>query len=138
MFLNNNFGKTVDILHRTMNVATLRREVISNNIANSDVPNFKRSDVNFEASLKNALESEKRTTMPALVSNEKHMSFYNPTDYRTVRPRRVLDYLTQVDENGNNVDPEKELIMANQNQMMYELMAESMAFQFRQINIVTR
>ena len=42
-----------------MDVATLRRNVIANNIANANTPNFKRSDVNFESQLKRALDSEK-------------------------------------------------------------------------------
>ena len=52
MFTNNNFGKSVDILHRSMDASMLRRSVVSNNIANSDTPEFKRTDVNFEAELK--------------------------------------------------------------------------------------
>ena len=58
MFLNNSFGKTVDILHRTMDAATLRQQILANNIANADTPNFKRSSLNFESELKRALESE--------------------------------------------------------------------------------
>ena len=45
MFLNTNFGKTVAILQRGMDVASLRREVIANNVANADTPNFKRSTI---------------------------------------------------------------------------------------------
>jgi len=42
-----------------MDASLIRRDVISNNIANADVPNFKRSVVNFESELKRALNSEK-------------------------------------------------------------------------------
>ena len=52
MFEGTSFGKTVDLLQRSMDVATLRRQVIADNIANADVPNFKRSVVDFESSLK--------------------------------------------------------------------------------------
>ena len=41
------FGKNLELLTREMDVTTLRRNVIANNIANADTPNFKRSDVNF-------------------------------------------------------------------------------------------
>jgi len=57
--IGNDFSKTVDILQRAMDASLIRRDVISNNIANADVPNFKRSVVNFESELKRALNSEK-------------------------------------------------------------------------------
>ena len=138
MFTGSSFGKTVDVLQRTMNTSLLRREVISNNIANAETPDFKRSDVSFETELKNALASEQKRTLPAKVTDPRHMSFNETTDYRSVRPRRVLDYLTTSKNNGNNVDIEQEMMMATQNQMMYELMSTSVGFQFSQINIVTR
>ncbi|MDR0690236.1 MAG: flagellar basal body protein, partial [Spirochaetaceae bacterium] len=47
--IENNFSKTVDMIHRAMDVNLLRRSVIANNLANAEVPNFKRSDVNFES-----------------------------------------------------------------------------------------
>ena len=138
MFTGSNFGKTVDILQRTMDTSLLRREVISNNIANAETPDFKRSDVNFEAELKKALASENKRTLPTRVTDSRHMSFNETTDYRSVRPRRVLDYLTTSKNNGNNVDIEQEVMMATQNQMMYELMSQSVAFQFSQVNLVAR
>ena len=138
MFTGNSFGKTVDVLQRTMDTSLLRREVISNNIANAETPNFKRTDVNFEAELKKALNSENKRSLPARVTDPRHMSFNEVTDYRSVRPRRVLDYLTTSKNNGNNVDIEQEVMMATQNQMMYELMSQSVAFQFSQVNLVVR
>ena len=138
MFTGSSFGKTVDILQRSMDTSLLRREVISNNIANAETPDFKRSDVSFEAELSKALASENKRTLPAKVTDPRHMSFNQTVDYKSVRPRRVLDYLTQSKNNGNNVDIEQEVMMATQNQMMYELMTQSVSFQFSQINIVTR
>ncbi len=138
MFLNNSFGKTLDILHRTMDVALLRRDVIADNIANADTPNFKRSDVNFESSLKRALESESSGRMGAALTNERHIPFNRSLDYRDVGPRRVLDYLTTSDNNGNNVDLETESMLMLRNQLEYELMTRFVANQFNQLNLVLR
>ena len=55
----NNFFNSVDLLQRALDVETLRYEVTANNLANSEVPNFKRTEVNFESELKNAIDSEK-------------------------------------------------------------------------------
>ena len=138
MFTGSSFGKTVDILQRTMDTSLLRREVISNNISNAETPNFKRSDVNFESELQKALASENKHTLPARVTDPRHMSFNRTTDYRSVRPRRVLDYLTTSKNNGNNVDIEQEVMASTENQMMYELMSQTVAWEFSQINLVVR
>jgi flagellar basal-body rod protein FlgB len=59
-------------------------------------------------------------------------------DYRTVGPKVVLDYLTTGKNNGNNVDIEREMMNATENQMMYELMTSAVSHEFRQVNIVLR
>jgi flagellar basal-body rod protein FlgB len=138
MFLNNSFGKTLDIVHRTMDVSLVRRNVIANNIANSDTPNFKRTVVNFESQLGRALASEKVHAPKAAMNHEKHIPFYRPIDYRTVEPRKVLDYLSTSKNNGNNVDVEEEMMNALHNQLNYNLMVDALSSQFRQINLVLR
>ena len=75
MFFTGSFGKHLDILQRTMNVATLRGDVIANNIANSDTPGFKRSMVNFESELTRALRSENVRPFPALLTDPRHIAF---------------------------------------------------------------
>jgi flagellar basal-body rod protein FlgB len=139
MFEASDFGKTVSLLKKSMDVTILRRDVIANNIANADVPNFKRSDVNFETSLKAALDSE--NTRPALelaVTDPKHMQIGKPMDYSLVEPRRVLDWLSTAKNNGNNVDPEQEFMDSLRNQLQYTMMTQATNFEFNQVNLVLR
>lgn len=139
MNVGNDFSKTVDILHRAMDASLVRRDVIANNMANADVPNYKRSVVNFESELKRALDSEKeRPALSLALTNEKHIPNWRERDYRAVEPRRVLDYVTTAKNNGNNVDPEEELMLSMENQLMYTLMAQAQTFEFGQINLVLR
>jgi flagellar basal-body rod protein FlgB len=139
MFEGSSFGKTVDILHRGMDVAVLRRQVISDNIANADVPNFKRSTINFEASLKKALDSERVEPVLAMATTDpRHIAGFAPSDYRSVGPRRVLDYLTTSKNNGNNVDAEQEMMDSLTNQLSYTLQAQAINFEFGQVNLVLR
>ena len=133
------FGRNLEILTREMEVSTLRRNVIANNIANAGTPNFKRSDVNFESQLKRALDSEKRVSdFPQFITNPKHIAFDKPMDWREVRPRRVLDYLTEAKNNGNNVDIEQEGMDALNNQLMYTTIAQAIGSQIQGVNIVLR
>lgn len=138
VFLGNSFGKTLDIMHRTMDVSMLRHQVSANNIANADTPNFKRSVVNFEAELKRALDSEKVVKPKACLTHEKHIPFDKVQNYRNVKPRRILDYLSQTDNNGNNVNLEEESMLLLQNQLRYTLLTRSVSDQFNRINIVLR
>ena len=139
MFSQNDFGKTVDILQRTMDVSVLRRSVISNNIANAETPNFKRSTVNFEAQLKRVLDGEAHQTEPeALVTDPRHIRFNIPQNYQDVSPKRILDYLTNSKNNGNNVDLEQETMDAQQNQMAYTMMAQAVQNEFATVNIILR
>jgi len=121
-----------------MDAATLRQQVLANNMANADTPNFKRSSLNFEAELKRALDSEAVHKPQGALTNEKHISFDRTQDYRDVRPSRFLDYLTQTDNNGNNVDAEQESMLLLQNQLRYDPLTRSISNQFTQLNIVLR
>jgi len=135
----NSFQKSVDILHRAMNANVVERSVIANNIANANVPNFKRSMVNFESELKRALDTEKQKPALELTqTNPKHFSNYKARDYRDVQIRRVLDYTSTYNNNGNNVDPEQEGMLAVKNQMAYTLYAKAVEFEFEQINLALR
>ncbi|MDR0583344.1 MAG: flagellar basal body rod protein FlgB [Treponema sp.] len=135
----NTFAKTVDLLHRAMDAGAVRRSVIANNMANASVPNFKRSIVNFESELKRALDTEKqKPALELVLSNPKHIPNFKERDYRDVQIRRVLDYTSTYNTNGNNVDPEQEFMLAVENQMTYSLLAQAATFEFSQINQVLR
>jgi flagellar basal-body rod protein FlgB len=117
----------------------LRSDVISDNIANADVPNFKRYTVNFEATLKKALESEKVEPVLAMATTDpKHISSFAVSDYAKVEPRRVLDYLTTSKNNGNNVDAEQEMMDSLTNQLSYTLQAQAVNYEFNQVSLVLR
>ena len=135
----NTFEKTIDLLHRAMDAQSIRRNVIANNIANADVPDFKRSEVNFESELKKALETEKqRPALELTLTNPKHIPNWRERNYQEVEPRRVLDYISASKNNGNNVDAEQELMLSVQNEMSYVLFAEAVNYEFSQINLVLR
>ncbi len=138
MFLNNSFGKTLDIVHRSMDVALLRRSVISDNIANADTPNFKRSVINFESELKRALDTQHNSGLKAALTDRRHIPFHRQVSYRDVGPRRILDYLSTTDNNGNNVDIEEESMALLQNQLNYEIMTRMVTNQFSQMNLVLK
>ena len=131
----NTFTRSVDLLTRAMDVNSLRYQVSANNIANAEVPNYKRQTVNFESELKKAFDSEKDTEhrFQLTRTNEKHIQLDEPYDWHTVEPRRVTDWTTSANANGNNVDPEYEAMNIMKIQLNYRLLAQLENFEFSQV-----
>jgi flagellar basal-body rod protein FlgB len=132
----NNFSNSVDLLHRALDVQSLRYQVTANNIANSEVPNYKAQSVNFESELKKAFESRdnEHNSFKMQTTDERHIQSEVPRDWKDVEPRRVSDYTTAAKANGNNVDAEKEAMDIVQIQMQYRLLTQLVNFEFNQVN----
>jgi flagellar basal-body rod protein FlgB len=131
----NTFFRSVDLLQRALDVNTLRYQVSANNMANSEVPNFKRSTVNFESELKRAFQSEEaaKNGFQLTRTDSRHIALNTPYDYRSVEPRRVLDYTTTAKANGNNVDAETEAMNVLKIQLQYKLLTQLESFEFSQV-----
>ncbi len=64
--------RSMDLLQKIMDICAYRQKILASNIANVDTPNYKAKDIDFQATLKKALESkdisysiiESPTTMP--------------------------------------------------------------------------
>ena len=140
MFLNNSFGKNMNMLHRSMDVGILRHEVLAHNMSNVNTDHFKRSDITFESALKAALDSEDpRNRFPSHRAEAVKADFAKQViDYRTVKPKKTLDFLSVAKNNGNNVDPDVEAYRVTQNILKYQLVAQTVNSHYNQINLVLR
>jgi flagellar basal-body rod protein FlgB len=138
MIFAGSFGKNLEIMTRELDVAALRQSVIANNVANADTPNFKRSVVNFESQLRRALDSEREPRFPQAITDPRDIPFDKPLDWRQVKPRRILDYLTESKNNGNNVDIEEEGTNALTNQLLYTTLVQAVTSEIQGVNIVLR
>ena len=136
----NSFVNSVDLLQRALDVESLRYQVTANNIANSEVPNYKRQSVNFESELKRAFESRDNdhNSFHMITSDPRHIQSEAPKDWRSVEPRRTTDYLTSSKANGNNVDAEEEAMNLVQIQMQYRLLTQLENFEFSQVNVAMK
>lgn len=133
--------RTQNVLEMGLNNAIVRRKVLADNIANVDVPHFKRSEVTFEANLKRAIASEEtayKEQLPTQVSDERHIHFSKPLNYKEVKSKINIDYLTTMRADGNNVDVEKEMVTAARNQMAYSIMISRLNQNYRDLHMVMR
>ncbi|MBP5443043.1 MAG: flagellar basal body rod protein FlgB [Treponema sp.] len=136
----NDFVNSVDLLQRAMAVQNLRYQVTANNIANSEVPNYKKQYVNFESELQRAFESRdnEHNSFRMITSDPRHIQSETPRDWRDVEPRRVTDWETTAKANGNNVDAEQEAMNLLQIQMQYQILSRLENFEFKQLDIAMK
>lgn len=97
-------SQSKNIIHKALDGTWQRNQLLSENIANVDTPNYKRKDVTFEQSLKRAMRNNKTTARDL-----ETMSF------RTITDQPGLSYR----KDGNNVNIETEMVYLAENQLKY-------------------
>lgn len=93
------------VLDSALDGISMRQNVIADNIANVDTPDFRATAVDFETSLRSAIASGDLDSGISATTT--------PTD-------------TPVGANGNNVDLRKETLAAMQSQFQYQMMTRAM------------
>ena len=120
----------INVLNKAAGASWTKNEIIANNIANVDTPDYKRKDLNFESLLSEALSDTSVHTknMDKKVANLK-MSSLNPdiyTEYSTLSYRY----------DGNNVDIDTEQAYLADNQIKYYTLLDSMTHEFNRLKMV--
>ena len=127
---NTNVFDYINVLDKAMDASWLRNEAISNNLANADVPGYKRQDVDFETQLAKAMHCSRYTSVDAKVHNLK-MSRLNPVVYQD-----YSGYSYRLD--GNNVDPDTEGVYLAKNQVVYQGLEASVKQEFKNLQAVIK
>ena len=118
----------VNILDKAADAANLRNELISNNIANVNTPNYKRKDINFESMLQAELAGGE-TLYQSVQSANKDLSVLDPQVYTD---NASLSYRLD----GNNVDIATEEAYLAQNQIKYQALVDLMNQEFSRYKTV--
>ena len=113
-------SSTLDIGSRALAAASLRHEVLSNNIANVNTPYFRRSYVRFEDLLKKELGLENDPLMKLVRTHDRHL----PLPFRgKARAAIEQESTTNMRVDGNNVDIDREMAEVAKNQLYYSALA---------------
>lgn len=131
---------TARFLEKALDAESLRRRIISNNIANVDVPHYKRTELNFESELGRIIRDNdaQENNLPFLAHDPRHLPVYSARDPFSVRPRMRLDYDTVGRNDGNNVDIEKEMVDASKNLMRYNAYTQMISGSYNKMKSVMR
>ncbi|MDH5656474.1 MAG: flagellar basal body rod protein FlgB [Spirochaetia bacterium] len=132
--------QSLKMLEMGLDAAMVRRNVLANNIANVDVPHFKRSEVSFEENIRRAIDSTRREREEPLLNtiHKEHIAGRKGRDFRRVVPQIHTDYNSSMRNDGNNVDMEDEIAKLNRNQLHYNLMADRAGKKLRHLNSLVR
>ncbi|MFC7679613.1 flagellar basal body rod protein FlgB [Paenibacillus sp. GCM10028914] len=115
-------------LQSGLDAANLRNQVLANNIANVDTPYFKRSDVAFESLLQEEMNGVK-SSLPGKRTDSRHFVI-GPSSHIPEMSVKTDDS-SSMNNNGNNVDVEREMSLLAENQLKYNAYVQSVNDQIR-------
>lgn len=115
--------KTLQALAAAAKFREMRQEIISSNIANSEVPGYKSKRLDFEEALSRALDVDGELTMK--MEDQKHFNVGNG-GFNNLQPETYEDPNGIVSENGNTVDVQEEMALQAENKIMYDAIVQMM------------
>lgn len=121
----------INVLGAAADASSVRNELIANNIANNDTPEYKRQDIDFTSVLKTALESgsdDMTLGQKVRLASQKDLSGQIYTDHEE------LSYRTD----GNNVDISVENVELASNQIQYQYLLSSINKEFQMLQSVMK
>ena len=126
--INTDIYNYINILDKTADAANMRNELISNNIANVDTPNYKRKDLDFETVLQAELAGGRTLNQSVNMAN-KDLSVLDP---QVFTDNSNLSYRLD----GNNVDISTEEAYLAENTIRYQLLIDQMNQEFSRYQTV--
>ncbi|AME05291.1 flagellar basal body rod protein FlgB [Bacillus siamensis] len=121
------FSGTIQNLENALGRADIKQKVLTNNIANIDTPNYKAKKVSF----RNLLDQE-TSNLEAVKTDYRHVDFTDSGDDYSI----VSSGDTSYQQNGNNVDIDKEMTDLAENQINYQALVERMSGKFNSLKTV--
>jgi flagellar basal-body rod protein FlgB len=124
--IGSNAYNYINIIDKAADASWTKNELITNNIANVDTPNYKRKDIEFQTYLANELEGD--GTLDQKVAN----ADLNSLEASVYTDNSSLSYRLD----GNNVDIDTESANQAENQIRYYALLDSMTQEFSRIKSV--
>ena len=121
--ISSNAYNYINVLDKAADASWTRNDVLANNIANADTPNYKRKDVQFETYLSNAIAGTDPLDETVATID---LSTLESTTYTE---QAGLSYRAD----GNNVDITTENVELAKNQLKYYTLMDSINNEFSRL-----
>ncbi len=110
------FDKTIDTITKSLDLHLQRHSVIADNIANAETPFFKARRVDFESELQRAVEEN--NIIPGA------------NDVNSVEGRISQEPFSEVGQDLNTVDMDREMAAMNKNDVKYSANTQALSRKF--------
>lgn len=123
-------GPILTTLEKGLDASSLRQKVLSNNVANVDTPNFKRSDVDFQAVL-GSVVGEDGGNLSLKVTEPQHLLGTASGVQKSI----AIDQ-SSIRNDGNNVDIDREMANVAENGLYYNSVTQAITSQLGLLRMV--
>ncbi|NBX69355.1 MAG: flagellar basal body rod protein FlgB [Proteobacteria bacterium] len=110
------FDKTIDTITKSLDLHLQRHSIIADNIANAETPFFKARRVDFEAELQRAVDESE--VIPGV------------NDIESVEGRISQEPFSEVGQDLNTVDMDREMAAMNKNDVKYSANTQALSRKF--------
>lgn len=123
-------GPNIHMLKNALDASSMRQETISSNISNVNTAGYKAKRVDFEESLKKAMDGS-----GLKASHAKH---FGASGFGDVTPQTIEQTGNRVNENGNNVAIDTEMAELSANALYFQAVSTQLTNQYGMIRSVLR
>ncbi|WP_319409748.1 flagellar basal body rod protein FlgB [uncultured Desulfosarcina sp.] len=124
----NLFGGAISTLSRSLDLRARNHEMILNNIANADTPNFKPFSMNVEEALQKDLPTAVSTRLKQ--TDEQHLPGSAMSDDPSAIATQSVDDPLLLRGDRNGVDIDREMTALAKNSLLYKASAQIVASKF--------
>ena len=118
------------IIKNGLDAASARQKAVSANIANVNTPGYKAEKVQFESELRKALGKD------GLAMDKTHENHLGGARASSISAKVVKSQSSSMNENGNNVDIDREMVDLAANEIYYNALVEQMNKKLSNMNYV--
>ncbi|MGE5544930.1 MAG: flagellar basal body rod protein FlgB [Bacillota bacterium] len=121
-------------MEKALDGSALRQKAIAANIANVDTPGYKSLEVSFAEQLRNAMQRPGQV-IRLRATDSRHIQLSHSSGMREVL---VTTDDTQIRNDGNNVDIDREIAKLTSNEIYYDAISRCLNDEFNLLRTVIR
>ena len=130
------FDKHFSLLQKSLDFRSLRQNMLSANVANSETPGYKARDLVFEEALGKAMRAGEPG--PLQVRSPRHFDGNDAEPLALVTPETIRSGNPVGSIDGNTVDLEREMAKLGENQIMFQVLTQALNTRFRELRKVIK
>ncbi|MCK5508931.1 MAG: flagellar basal body rod protein FlgB [Desulfobacterales bacterium] len=121
------FGGTISLLEKTLDLRSMRHNLIISNVANMDTPNYKAFDIIIKEELEKTMGAENAIKLENTRSGHLPGRAECPGN---VKSRASGNQQITLRNDGNSVDVDREMAKLSENNLMYNALAQIISRKF--------